>query len=261
MSSDPVLKFWTTADNVEDAVEPVPANRAFPEWFASLAPNDAKRKDDGFGMVATAKKCMGLLDAMSLGYVLRAQYDYTIRVEDGEFSTPPGSPDIQGTHSPEQMGDQYAYRDLPILILENRWGIETPDGYSALFTHPMNHFDVPYRAFSGAVDTDVYDTPLTIPLQLMEDNHEYHIEKGDPLWQVIPFKRDDGPVREAEIEVRPEEERIKTDIRDNEETLSFYRLQDWQGGKSARITNHPEESIDPTDGDGTPPGPDRHLDT
>ena len=69
------------------------------------------------------------------------------------------------------------------------WLIKTPKGYSTLFTHPLNHFDLPFITMSGIVDTDSYTMPINFPFILRSD-FEGIIPKGTPIAQIIPIKRD-----------------------------------------------------------------------
>ena len=68
------------------------------------------------------------------------------------------------------------------------WYIQTPPGWSCLFTHPSGHGDLPFRTISAIVDTDVYKQEIAFPFWLL-DSFEGVIEKGTPIVQVIPFKR------------------------------------------------------------------------
>jgi hypothetical protein len=69
------------------------------------------------------------------------------------------------------------------------WSIKTPPGYSLLFTHPLNRFDLPFYTMSGIVDTDTYEIPVNLPF-VIKEGFMGKIEKGTPLAQVIPIKRE-----------------------------------------------------------------------
>ena len=43
-----------------------------------------------------------------------------------------------------------------MIKFHNLWSIEAPEGYSLLFTHPVNRFDLPFTTLSGLVDCDRY---------------------------------------------------------------------------------------------------------
>ena len=51
---------------------------------------------------------------------------------------------------------------------------------------------MPFRTFSGVVDTDMYELGVEFPFQLLNTITEdiFILEKGTPICQVIPFKRE-----------------------------------------------------------------------
>ena len=64
------------------------------------------------------------------------------------------------------------------------------DGYSAIYVHPLNRYDLPFVTVSGIIDNDKMDTPGLMPF-FLKDGFEGLIPKGTPYAQVIPFKRED----------------------------------------------------------------------
>ena len=81
------------------------------------------------------------------------------------------------------------FHDL-VFSWSSHWGIKTPKGYSALFTHPLNRTDLPFITTSGIMDTDKWGIWGNQPFYLQK-NWEGVIEAGTPIIQVIPFKRDE----------------------------------------------------------------------
>ena len=69
------------------------------------------------------------------------------------------------------------------------WSIETPKGFSLLFTHPLNRMELPFVTMSGIVDTDEYECPVNLPF-LIREGFMGVIPKGTPIAQVIPIKRE-----------------------------------------------------------------------
>jgi hypothetical protein len=70
-----------------------------------------------------------------------------------------------------------------------------PNGYSALITHPLNRFDLPFTTMSGIVDADSTMHKGNIPFFIKKD-FEGYIEKGTPIMQILPFKRDNWEMQE-----------------------------------------------------------------
>jgi hypothetical protein len=71
----------------------------------------------------------------------------------------------------------------------NPWSIQTPKGYSVLFTTPM-HRDLPFQILPGIVDTDRYAAQINFPFFLKDPNWTGTIPAGTPIVQIIPFKRE-----------------------------------------------------------------------
>jgi len=85
------------------------------------------------------------------------------------------------------------------------WKIETPPGYSCLYTHPINRHDLPFRTFSGVVDTDTFPDAVHFPFSILNfEGDRKIIPMGTPICQVFPFKRD-----EWQSEVLPLEPYLK----------------------------------------------------
>ena len=87
-------------------------------------------------------------------------------MRDGEFSwdfeVPEGAPASTRTrrssfHDPSQVaGTPFLDDDRFIIKFNNFWTIEAPQGYSLLFTHPVNRTDLPFTTITGLVDSDSF---------------------------------------------------------------------------------------------------------
>jgi hypothetical protein len=78
-----------------------------------------------------------------------------------------------------------------VLKWASPFTIVTPKGYSCLFTHPFNRHDLPFRTFTGVVDTDSFKLPVQFPFQMITEVKDILIiEKGTPVCQILPFKRE-----------------------------------------------------------------------
>jgi hypothetical protein len=65
-----------------------------------------------------------------------------------------------------------------------------PKGYSALFTHPLNRFDLPFVTLSGIVDGEIALHSGNFPVYF-SSTFEGIIPAGTPIAQVILFKTED----------------------------------------------------------------------
>lgn len=179
------LPFFRTND--EDLVEPVPAMKSLPDWYMS-----AKKKDPNDPKMPTFKKCMSFMDAMGLGYYFLTPCDITISVKDTNvnITIPENFADLIKTrqkmnefHTPEGYYDEH-------LAITPQWGLQLPRGYSALYTGPLNNFQLPFVVTSGIIENDKLFSPGQVPI-FIKKGFEGIIKQGTPFLQVIPFKRED----------------------------------------------------------------------
>ncbi|HTQ81781.1 MAG TPA: hypothetical protein VMI47_00810 [Pseudolabrys sp.] len=188
---------------------PIPAVQGLPGWFKSL-PQKAFSQID-YKEVMTIKKCPPVIDAMGYGFLMPLVAD--LKVEDGEFSwdydVPAGSVS-NFTQSPidfhdgaQVAGTPFFEDDRFIVKFNNFWTIQTPPGYSLLFTHPLNRVDLPFTTISGLVDTDAFfDNLINFPARWHDINFSDVLPKGTPVAQCIPVKRE---IWNSHIEPMPDE--------------------------------------------------------
>lgn len=186
------IKFTDVTGLTPDQFKPVPAKQEIPEWLKKMTPYTDKefKVEDSVKTNQTAKRCIPMLDAVMMGYIIRLTHDlYVTQSEVGpyfqwrsglgvDFHSSAQIP----THLQGMMG-----RNVPKLI--SPWSIETPAGYSTMFVPPLNSEENVLVPFSGVVDTDTYLTPVNFAF-ILEDGFEGIIHAGTPIIQAIPFKRE-----------------------------------------------------------------------
>jgi hypothetical protein len=186
------IKFIAKDLEVEACVDkPVQAKNAVPEWF-----KNTPRSVDNVG---TSKVCMPFLDAFTYGYIQKLWCDIeilnngTVAKFDSEHD-PITIKKINPKHTP--MFNGY----VPVELQWNtQWEPVPPKGYSTLYTHPLNQYDLPFMTFSGIIDTDEFN--LTGPLRfILKEGFEGVIKKGTPLYQMIPFKRESLDIPEYDYD-------------------------------------------------------------
>lgn len=175
------IKFQSI-EPVIDIERPSASTKNVPSWY---------RKMPGVrDNIATAKKCVPFLDAFAMGYHIPLASDVFWDKEEQSFSFN-SKINVASAHYMSQTEDVVlppGFNPQP-LKWNNFWHISTPKGYSTLFIHPLNRMDLPFYSFSGVVDTDKHPLVINFPFVLRED-FEGKIEKGTPIIQAIPFKRD-----------------------------------------------------------------------
>lgn len=181
---------------------PTPASLHMPAWYKNMPLHLDGEEITGLAPDSvgssnlTLRGCMPFLDAISSGYMFTLPFDIEIRKDHRglvgiRWAT---NVDLIGQHSQDQApGLPIPVGGSPhILKWKPGWRVVTPKGYSCLFTHPLNHIDLPFVTLSGVVDTDTYKLGTEIPFRLLDTGEEVAIlERGTPICQVIPFKRDD----------------------------------------------------------------------
>jgi hypothetical protein len=176
--------------------EPIPAVQGLPAWFKAAPQKGIIEPDQK--EVMTVKKCPPFIDAMSYGFLMPLVCD--LKVENGEFSWDHDTADDSAAklpHAPidfhfnvQAAGTPFFEEDRFLLKFMNFWTIETPPGYSLLFTHPLNRPDLPFTTVTGLVDTDTYDSPVHFPTHWHDADFNGVLPKGTPVAQCIPVKRE-----------------------------------------------------------------------
>jgi hypothetical protein len=188
------IKFVAASESIhatEDA--PKPSSHFVPDWFKSI-PAERSKKGQNFKQASTVKKCVPFMDAFTMGYTLALPQDIGFSNHNGSVDVnvgvdrQPSLLELDPVHRTEGLHVPDGYSEV-VFRINLQQIIETPKGYSLLVTHPLNRFDLPFLTFSGVVDTDVLSTPITVSLRLKQ-GFTGILEKGTPLAQVIPIKRE-----------------------------------------------------------------------
>lgn len=173
--------------------EPVRAGRAIPAWFRALPREMGIPFDDGLPGL-TVRACLPVTDAMSLGWIIPTPVDMEVAADPQtgrlQFHWPSDAAlDPLGQHHPGQIGADGPgpFAGQAVLKFYNPWRVVLPAGWSALFVHPLNHLDLPFRAFGGSVDCDALDVPVNVPF--LWRGGPAQIPAGTPMVQVIPYPR------------------------------------------------------------------------
>tara|TARA_R100000329_G_scaffold119533_1_gene98531 strand:- start:2162 stop:2908 length:747 start_codon:yes stop_codon:yes gene_type:complete len=187
---------------------PIPIKLNIPEWYKKLIHTHDRK---------TVKGCMPFLDSMTAGYLMKVPQDININhnvlnEETGQLDSfyhvmdldsalmhakginlLKPMPDVHPTQQVEGSPHLEKNKNLPLMKFSNPWRIKTPPGYSCLFLPPMNNQDDRFSVIPGIVDTDTYNIEINFPFVMNGDKYptlKTTIEKGTPMVQVIPFKRD-----------------------------------------------------------------------
>ncbi len=206
----PKISFLAATPSLYEVEDPpVPAKQTMPKWYkeipAERIPEDSRLRPIPRNR-ATVKKCLPYMDALTTGYMITVPQDILVKNIDGK---PFSFWDVR-RYERESEGNQHEVPIFDLDLPKSRtegipvpegyypipWRLEvypvikTPPGYSVLITHPFNRYELPYLTVTGVLDTDKFHSTLAVTVYLKE-NFEGIIERGTPVAQVFPFKRED----------------------------------------------------------------------
>ena len=176
---------------------PQPAKRYIPQWYKDTpiwrggSKKITNYPDGQWDSNATFKKCTPFLDPYMSGYIQELWCDVTFYHKDGKLAV-----DYDSTIPPVSIRDGTSYLMIDEgyeqieLVWHTQWEPITPSGYSTLYTHPHNRPDLPFSSLTGVIDTDSWSVPGTYPF-LLRKGFVGTIPAGTPIYQMIPFKRDE----------------------------------------------------------------------
>lgn len=191
---------------------PVPSRNTLPEWYKNaplyvhgekeigMHPNQNASTNN-----STLKGCVPFLDALTTGYMAKLSSDVEFRKTRDGITVRWMNPIIKiveghnidqtfmlpNTHNEEKYASKWLFD----------WYIKTPPGYSCFYTHPVNRHDLPFRTFSGVVDTDIFPDSVHFPFQILDfEGERIIVDAGTPICQIFPFKRDNWDSKVLEFE-------------------------------------------------------------
>lgn len=196
------IRFYPfSQETIDMSPAPTPSSKNIPQWYKKQpAYGGDEEQFLKRGMSAsTVKRCMPVFDSLNSGYLIYFPCDVYIDATDPEkitWSIPDKMKmirrDLVSSHSPEQVShyprDEKKYHKEVFRILPF-WSVGTEDGYSCLFTHPIHRDGLPFQAFSAIIDTDKFISDGHLSMYIEKD-FKGIIERGTPLVQVIPFRRE-----------------------------------------------------------------------
>jgi hypothetical protein len=204
---------WLDEDS---ASRPGPIGKTIPEWYRQAdryaknpATGDYWEMPDVGGKIPTWKACPAVYDIMGSGYTYKTPCDIEF-FEDGAGSIQArvldsGHPNFLLEREPlHQFVFPQGYHAKHFAWWAD-WVVELPKGYSALYTHPLNRFELPFITTSGIVDNDNGHLVGTMPFFFLKGVTGI-LPAGTPYAQIIPFLREHW---EADVDVSLSAEEIR----------------------------------------------------
>jgi hypothetical protein len=175
---------------------PTPSYKNIPSWYKDMP---RFRYGDSFDVDNSGvpniglKFCLPFFDSLAAGYMIKTHADVFVKTDQD------GNKLIKnaGLHNIVESRHQDLISSIPVpdnytkfdFVWKLDIGTKTPKGYSLLYTHPLNRFDLPFFTSSGIIDSDKFNASGGYGFCL-DKNFEGIIPKGTPVMQVIPIKRE-----------------------------------------------------------------------
>jgi hypothetical protein len=175
--------------------KPKPAIHYVPEWYKKIPKfdNNEFKVLNGGRFNTTMKKCLPFMDTFMTGYIQETWTDIYVEIDKNNnitYNYSSGPPIIKLRDNKNYYPQINKFNENE-LAWQQVWIPQLPNGYSMLYTHPLNRYDLPFLSLTGIIDNDKY---------YMESlaNHPFFIERdfnglipaGTPMFQMIPIKRD-----------------------------------------------------------------------
>ena len=198
---------FTKILDISDLYNPYPTKKNIPDWYKKTQPFYDDKNILTKQTSKTIKKCIPVLDAMTMGYIITTYCDIYINYNpinknnlteigvDLNYIRPKiiysnnSVPTAIEFHEINQLKDHPLSNNKDALKFINAWSIKTPPGYSCLFINPMHNPSKIFTILEGVVDTDKYNNMVNFPFILKDKDFSGIIPAGTPIAQIIPFKR------------------------------------------------------------------------
>lgn len=226
MSKDNIIKIfsnyqgWGPVAAMPDTL-PRPMSKMLAEWWKQMPSHGGfdgvPEGSDQINILSgnetpTIKRCIPVLDSLTLGYGLVTTAEMYVKPYTGEMNTnmadcPQEEVVVEAVHPKrleripclELSHHEYGQAMLHPLCQKSGqrlrkvftpWRIMTPPGYSVILTEPLNNPNPYWEIIPGVLDSDQFAPQINFMITFRDPGFEGIIPVGTPLAQVIPFKRE-----------------------------------------------------------------------
>lgn len=213
-------------------LSPKPAKNYIPKWYKNMP---SFHKLSNGNEVPTGLRCIPFMDSFTSGYMYELACDINIKYEGRDETTGedlisytwagdlrPISTRREQFGTPNLFPNFEGYYNMEIHW-NSFWEPETPDGYSTMYHHPNNRFDLPFHTMTGIIDTDKYPIAGPVPF-LIKKGFQGIIPAGTPIIQTTFIKRDDWNSSTNKFN---EEEHISTVYKVTRKFVGGYKKAYW----------------------------------
>lgn len=227
-----VFKFAPTNPALPDLSS---AKNYIPDWYKSIKGSSKNNLqfDENDRLIKNVKACMPFLDTLTSGYMAELWCDVHFRIEDDKTGihyvtwssanpVPIAVRDPLDNNIPVPAGCEPTH-----YIWLVPYCFKTPKNYSMLLTHPLNRFDLPFITLSGIIDAENTLGIGNFPF-FMKKDFEGVIEKGTPIFQMIPFKTENWISEKDESIIQ---EATNNQTRSSNSFFGYYKNSVWKKKK------------------------------
>lgn len=153
--------------------------------------------------IENIKTCPPSMDMASSGYIIKNSIEFTLTPSFQNFQQQLSlesarvADNMLVNDKTKKIAALYNYKSCPLksqsgyyFKYTTEWGVKTPQGYSCLILQPFVLNETRYTVIPSIIDTDVYHKPIPL-VGYLNTKDIVRLRPGDPVLQVIPFKRDD----------------------------------------------------------------------
>jgi hypothetical protein len=197
MKKNKILKYW---NNDETYPKLISSKNHIPDWYKDA--KDVSKSAKNIKVLPLSlnfKACSPFLEALTSGYSICLPVDIAVKQTEGGPSITWSGSDVQYVSLREI--DQNPNLPTPNGFSKNHFtwitqlSIKIPKGYSVLYTHPLNRYDLPFLTLSGIVDGEFVLPPGNVPV-FFSNTFEGLIPAGTPIAQLILFKTENWKSKE-----------------------------------------------------------------
>jgi hypothetical protein len=169
-----------------------PAKSFIPDWYRlDKNPERNLKNIKQLPHILNFRSCFPFFDSFTLGYMITLPVDIAIK----QLTAGPQITWNEGVVDPLQMRVGNENSNVPIprgcssthFIWQLINSIKIPKGYSALFCHPLNRYDLPFVSLSGVIDGEIALHRGNFPV-FFSSTFEGIVKQGTPIIQIILFK-------------------------------------------------------------------------
>ena len=191
-----ILNFNSVGDYMPDIK---PGKNHIPDWYKEVRgfnKNNLKFEDGMHAPILSVKSCMPFFDSFTTGYIVELAQDIYVETKnDGpmiHWKSEPNPVSVRKNGEniipiPEGYENVHFTWKYPHIL-------NSKSGYSAIVTHPLNRYDLPFISLTGIVDLDVLVGDGSMPF-FIKEGFQGLIPMGTPILQIIPFKRESWKIK------------------------------------------------------------------